>query len=117
MARALADFKFIMLCVLVVAFEVWGDNINTSDAGQGRGFRFKVNEEGFHPVLISIHLNLDISRGIAHPALQVVLMSQPVNKGSEANPLYYPTYTNSHDHSHINEHHRGFSHEIVSGLI
>jgi len=106
-----------MLCVLVGASRGWGDNINTSDAGQGRGFCFKVNEEILYAVLISIHLNLDISRGIAHPALQVVLMSQPVNKGSEANPLYYATYTNSHDHSRINEHYRGFSHEIVSGLI
>jgi hypothetical protein len=37
----------------------------------------------------TLHLNLDILRGVAYPPLEVIASGELVDKGAEANPLHH----------------------------
>ena len=69
-------------------------NWSSSDflySGHRRSFCLEFYQKFIYRRFSSFNLNLHTPRSIAHPASQAIFMCQPVNKGSEANPLYHPT--------------------------
>jgi hypothetical protein len=65
-----------------------GRHIHPVDAGQGRRLLPQGPEELFELGLAPLHLDLDLTGGVANPARQLKPQRQPVNKRPEPHALY-----------------------------
>jgi len=69
------------------------DILNTGSRGSQR---LQVSQKVVQGNSLTLHFNLYVLRGIAHPTLQIMLTGKLINKGAKADPLYHAPDANFH---------------------